>query len=126
MTSHISRQPAVSVLLRSWKRAARNRIKTFGEEQANMENPVELTGAKGEFSMPLGKRIHSYDQDAVALWNANLEEGLKVAKAAAAKDAWSSRGSILISHLMGGTIMGNTVANSVVDSYGQNHEIPNL
>jgi choline dehydrogenase-like flavoprotein len=29
-------------------------------------------------------------------------------------------------HLMGGTIMGTGAANSVVDSYGQTHEIPNL
>jgi choline dehydrogenase-like flavoprotein len=76
--------------------------------------------------MPLGKLIHSYDSDAVALWNANLEEGLKVAKAAGAKQAWSSRGSIPTSHLMGGTIMGTGAADSVVDSFGQSHEIPNL
>ena len=76
------------------KRAARHLagIKTFGEEQPNMENRVELTSAKDEFGMPLGKLIHSYDQDAVALWNANLEEGLKVAKASGAKEAWSARG----------------------------------
>jgi len=62
----------------------------------------------------------------VALWNANLEEGLKVAHAAGAKEAWSARGSIPTSHLMGGTIMGTSVADSVVDSFGQSHEIPNL
>jgi choline dehydrogenase-like flavoprotein len=76
--------------------------------------------------MPLGKLIHSYDQDAVALWNANFEQGLKVAKAAGAKEAWSGRGSIPTSHLMGGTIIGNSAADSVVDSYGQSHEIANL
>jgi choline dehydrogenase-like flavoprotein len=110
------------------KRAARHLagIKTFGEEQPNIEDRVELTGAKDEYGMPLGKLIHTYDQDAVALWNANLEEGLKVAKAAGAKEAWSGRGSIPTSHLMGGAIMGTTADNSVVNSYGQSHEIPNL
>jgi choline dehydrogenase-like flavoprotein len=110
------------------KRAARNLagIKTFGEEQPNMENRVELMGAKDEFGMPLARLIHTYDQDAVALWNANLEEGLKVAKAAGAEEAWSARGAMPTSHLMGGTIMGTSAANSVVDSYGQSHEIPNL
>jgi choline dehydrogenase-like flavoprotein len=110
------------------KRAARGLagIKTFGEEQPNIENRVELTSEKDEFGMPLGKLIHSYDQDAVALWNANLEEGLKVAKASGAREAWSSRGSIPTSHLMGGTIMGASASDSVVDSYGQSHEIPNL
>ena len=92
------------------KRAARHLagIKTFGEEQPNIENRVELTSAKDEYGMPLGKLIHTYDQDAVALWNANLEEGLKVAKAAGAKEAWSGRGSIPTSHLMGGAIMGTS------------------
>ena len=74
------------------KRAARGLagIKTFGEEQPNMENRVELSSEKDEFGMPLGKLIHSYDQDALALWNANLDEGLKVAKASGAREAWVS------------------------------------
>src|SRR5438477_9578238 len=110
------------------KLAARNLagIKAFGEEQPNIENRLELTSAKDVFGMPLGKLTHSYDQDAVALWNANLEEGLKVAKAAGAKQAWSSRGSIPTSHLMGGAIMGTGAADSIVNSYGQSHEIPNF
>ena len=110
------------------KRAARNLagIKTFGEEQPRMENRVELVSDKDEFGMPLGKLTHTFDDDAVALWNANLEVGLKIAKAAGAKEAWSARGMIPTSHLMGGTVMGAGAANSVVDSYGQSHEIPNL
>jgi choline dehydrogenase-like flavoprotein len=110
------------------KQAARHLagIKTFGEEQPRAENRVELASEKDEFGMPLGKLTHSYDDDAVALWNANHEQGLKVAKAAGAKEAWSARGAIPTSHLMGGTIMGKDAANSIVDSYGQSHEIPNL
>jgi choline dehydrogenase-like flavoprotein len=109
------------------KRAARNLagIKTFGEEQPNMENRVELASEKDQFGMPLGKLIHSFDSDAVALWNANLEEGLKIARASGAKEAWSAR-AMPTSHLLGGTIMGTSAANSVVNSYGQSHEIPNL
>jgi len=61
-----------------------------------------------------------------AVWNANLEEGVKVAKAAGAKEVWSARGNIPTIHLMGGTIMGTDAGNSVVNSYGQTHEIPNL
>jgi choline dehydrogenase-like flavoprotein len=110
------------------KRAARNLtgLKAFGEELPNIENRVELTSAKDEFGMPLGKLIHSFDENTVALWNANLEMGLKVAKASGAKEAWSARGAIPTSHLLGGTIMGRNADNSVVDSYGQSHEIPNL
>ena len=50
------------------KRAARHLagIKAFGEEQPNMENRVELTSAKDEFGMPLGRPgLHSYGADAV-------------------------------------------------------------
>jgi choline dehydrogenase-like flavoprotein len=46
--------------------------------------------------------------------------------AAGAKDVWSARGAMPTIHLMGGTIMGTDTSNSVVDSYGQTHEIPNL
>jgi choline dehydrogenase-like flavoprotein len=125
----ISRPDLFGVELADYmKRAARglSGIKTFGEEQPSMENRVELTSAKDEFGMPLGKLVHSFDENAVALWNANLEVGLKVAKASGAKEAWSARGAIPTSHLMGGTIMGTSAANSVVNSYGQSHEIPNL
>jgi choline dehydrogenase-like flavoprotein len=110
------------------KRAARNLtgIKAFGEELPAMENRVELASEKDEFGMPLGKLTHTFQDDAVALWNANLEEGLKVAKAAGAKEAWSARGAIPTSHLLGGTIMGTGASKSVVNSHGQSHEIPNL
>ena len=110
------------------KRAARGltRVGMFGEELPNIENRVELVSQKDEFGMPLAKIVHSYDQDAVALWNGNFEEGLKIAKGAGAKEAWPGRGNIPTSHLLGGTIMGMESANSVVNSYGQSHEIPNL
>jgi len=76
--------------------------------------------------MPLAKIVHSFDQDAVALWNANFEEGLQVAKATGAKEVWSARGNMPTIHLMGGTIMGANSGDSVTNSYGRTHEIPNL
>jgi hypothetical protein len=51
--------------------------------------------------MPLAKIIHSFDQDAMALWNANFEEGLKIAKATDAKEVWPGRGNMPTIHLMG-------------------------
>lgn len=110
------------------KRAARGltRISAFGEEMPNIENRVELIGDKDEFGMPMAKIVHSFDQDAVGIWNANFEEGLKIAKAAGAKESWSGRGNMPTIHLFGGTIMGSAANNSVVDSYGQTHEIGNL
>jgi choline dehydrogenase-like flavoprotein len=110
------------------KRAARGftHIVAFGEELPNIENRIELVSDKDEFSMPLAKIIHNYDKDAEAVWNANFDEGLEIAKATNAKEAWSARGNMPTIHLMGGTIMGPGSANSVVNSYGQTHEIPNL
>ena len=60
------------------------------------------------------------------LWNANLEEGLKIGRATDAKDVWQVRTAMPAIHLMGGTIMGTGADNSVVNSYGQTHEVPNL
>ena len=110
------------------KRAARGftRIAAFGEELPNIENRIELVSDKDEFGMPLAKIIHNYDKDAEGVWNANFDEGLEIAKATNAKEAWSARGNMPTIHLMGGTIMGPGSANSVVNSYGQTHEIPNL
>ena len=76
--------------------------------------------------MPLGRIVHGYDEDAAAVWNANFEEGLKIAKATGAKEVWSGRGAMPTIHLMGGTIMGTRASSSVVNSYGQTHEIANL
>ena len=110
------------------KRAKRGltRIGTFGEELPNIENRIEPVSDKDEFGMPLAKIIHSYDKDAEAVWNANFEEGLEVGRATGAKDVWSARGNMPTIHLIGGTIMGTEAGNSVVNSYGQTHEIPNL
>jgi len=110
------------------KRAARGltRIGAFGEELPNLDNRIELAAGKDEFGMPLGRLHHSFDQDAVGLWNANFEEGLRVAKATGAREVWSARGNMPTIHLMGGTIMGTDAGNSVVNSYGQSHELPNL
>jgi choline dehydrogenase-like flavoprotein len=110
------------------KRAIKNlaRMNAFGEEQPKIENRLELAGDKDEFGMPLGRIIHSYDDNDAALWNANFEEGLKIAKATDAKDVWQGRAVQPTIHLMGGTIMGTGAGNSVVNSFGQTHEIPNL
>ncbi len=76
--------------------------------------------------MPMARFIHGYDQDAIGVWNGNFDEGLKIAKAAGATEMWSARGSMPTIHLMGGTIMGTGAGNSVVNSYGQTHDVPNL
>src|SRR5207302_2031337 len=75
------------------KRAARGltRIGAFGEELPNLDNRIELAADKDEFGMPLGRLHHSFDQDAVGLWNANFEEGLRIAKATGAREVGGGR-----------------------------------
>ena len=111
------------------KRAARGitRITIFGEDQPQLENRIELASDKDEFGMPLGRLIHSFDDDGIALWNANFDQGMKIAKATNAKETWPGKGPVVpTSHLHGGAIMGTEPENSVTNSYGQTHEIPNL
>ena len=111
------------------KRAARGitRITMFGEGLPHLENRVELATDKDEFGLPLARLIHSFDDDAVALWNANFDQGVKVAKATGAKDVWPGKGPVIpTTHLHGGAIMGTSATNSVTNSYGQSHEIANL
>jgi choline dehydrogenase-like flavoprotein len=110
------------------KRAKRGitRLTAFGEEMPNVENRIELTDGKDEFGMPVAKILHSFDQDAVALWNANFQEGLTIAKETGAKEFWSARGNQPTIHLFGGTIMGTGAGDSIANSYGQTHEIGNL
>ena len=110
------------------KRAVKGftRFNAACEEQPKAENRVELVTQKDEFGMPLARIVHNYDDNEAALWNANLEEGVKIGRATGAKEVWQVRTAMNAIHLMGGTIMGTGAANSVVDSYGQTHEIPNL
>jgi choline dehydrogenase-like flavoprotein len=112
------------------KKAARGltRITCFGEGLPHLENRVELVpDQKDEFGMPLARLTHSFDDDAVALWNANFEQGVKIAKATKAKEVWPGKGPVIpTTHLHGGAIMGTGPENSVTNSYGQTHEIPNL
>src|SRR5438477_808225 len=99
------------------KRAARGftRIGAFGEEMPNIENRIEVASDKDEFGMPLGRIIHSYDDEVPKLWDANFAEGLEIAKAAGAKETWSARGNMPTIHLMGGAIMGTGAGNSVTN-----------
>ena len=111
------------------KRAARGytRIGAFGEEMPVIDNRVELASDKDEFGMPLTKLTHGFDDDGMALWNANFDHGMKVAKATNAKESWPGKGPVVpTSHLHGGAIMGTDASNSVTNGYGQTHEIPNL
>jgi choline dehydrogenase-like flavoprotein len=101
------------------------RITAICEALPVIENRMELDSEKDQFGFPLIRITHSYGQDAYGLFNAAIEEGIAIAKGAGAKEIWPGRG-IGPQHLLGGTIMGNDANDSVVNSYGQSHELPNL
>jgi choline dehydrogenase-like flavoprotein len=101
------------------------RITAIIEAMPHLDNRVELAGEKDEFGMPLARIVHSYDRDVHGLWDAAIAEGQEIAKAAGAEEIWPGRG-IGPQHLLGGTIMGTGADNSVVNSYGQSHELANL
>jgi choline dehydrogenase-like flavoprotein len=111
------------------KRAVRGltHLTIFGEEVPQLENRIELISDKDEYGLPMARLVHSFDDDAVALWNANFDQGMKIAKATDAKESWPGKGPVIPqAHLHGGAIMGTSAANSVTNSFGQTHEIPNL
>jgi choline dehydrogenase-like flavoprotein len=99
-----------------------SRITAICEALPKIENRIELTSEKDEFGFPLVCINHTFDQGAVGLWSAALDEGVEIAKGAGAKEIWPGAPQ----HLLGGTIMGTSASNSVVNSYGQTHELVNL
>jgi choline dehydrogenase-like flavoprotein len=102
-----------------------SRITAICEEMPVAENHFAPAPEKDEFGFPLIKIVHSYTGDALGLWNAALEEGIAIAKGAGAEEIYPAR-AIGPQHLLGGTIMGTNAADSVVNSYGQAHELANL
>ncbi len=102
-----------------------SRITAILEELPSLENRVEPAAEKDEFGFPLIRLVHTFGQDAIGLWNAAIAEGSAIAKAAGAKEVWPAK-AIGSQHLLGGTIMGKGAADSVVNSFGQTHEIANL
>ena len=67
---------------------------------------------------------HASSPESLALWQAAVDEGLKVFRATGADEVWNAPRATM--HIMGGTIMGTGPNNSVADAYGAVHEVPNL
>lgn len=88
------------------------------------DNRVVLSAQRDRFGMPLAKVRHRLDAATKALWEHCIAEGAAVMKAAGAVEEW--HGPFNAGHLLGGTIMGNDPATSVVDAEGRCHGIGNL
>ncbi len=88
------------------------------------DNAITLDPMTDRFGVPLARVTHTTHADSRALWQAALQEGQAVFKAAGAKDVWTGPQAAM--HIVGGTIMGEDSGSSVCNSYGQTHDISNL
>ncbi|MGH8323099.1 MAG: GMC family oxidoreductase N-terminal domain-containing protein, partial [Steroidobacteraceae bacterium] len=60
------------------------------EDEPLRENRVTLAAQKDQFGMPLARATHTASPDTKKLWAAAAAEGLKIFKAAGAREAWHS------------------------------------
>jgi choline dehydrogenase-like flavoprotein len=88
------------------------------------DNRVTLADTRDPHGTPLARVTHSTHADSVALWQASVDEGKAIIEAAGAPEVWNNPPGSM--HIMGGTIMGRTRTDSVTNSFGQLHDIPNL
>lgn len=117
------RGPALTAFM---ERATRHMISMTGvvEEEAMAENRVTLAKRKDAHGVPLASVAYTTNEASAALWNAAIAEGLSVFKAAGASESWNAPRASM--HIMGGTVMGESAADSVTNSYGQAHDLPNV
>ncbi len=78
------------------------------------ENAVTLSEQTDRFGVPLANVTHTTHAESKSLWQAALEEGQAVFRAAGAKEVWTGPQAAM--HIMGGTIMGDDSASSVCRS----------
>lgn len=88
------------------------------------DNRVTLAGTRDQHGVPLARVMHNTHAESLALWQAAVTEGKAIISAAGAPEVWNNPAGSM--HIMGGTVMGNTRADSVTNSFGQLHDIPNL
>ncbi len=88
------------------------------------DNRISLSQRKDRHGVNLAQVHHTTSEESVALWQASLAEGKAVFEAAGAKEVWTGPPGRM--HIMGGTVMGKTAADSVTNDIGQVHGIANL
>jgi choline dehydrogenase-like flavoprotein len=96
----------------------------YGESIQLPDNRLTLTGRRDGQGIPIAEIHHTFDPDALKLAAAASKEGDRVMAAAGAREHWVRPPSAV--HRYGGTIMGDDPQTSVVDGFGQTHDIPNL
>jgi len=99
------------------------RITLVGEVLPHPENAVTLSGMKDEYGMPVPKVTFSYQENDKKLYKHAIDQMNRLI------DAMGGIPEHVVSdtaHLMGGCRMGTNPQTSVVNDYGQSHDMPNL
>ncbi|MGD8192637.1 GMC family oxidoreductase [Brevibacillus ginsengisoli] len=99
------------------------RITLVGEVLPNPANDVTLTNEKDEYGIPRAKVTFTYGENDRKLIAHAIDQMNELIHAMGGKPAHVVDDT---AHLMGGCRMGNDPRSSVVNSFGQSHDIPNL
>lgn len=99
------------------------RLTMVGEVLPHPDNRVVLAEEKDQYGLPRAKVVFGYSPNDLALIQHAIGNMSAIMEAAGGKVEFVTPDT---AHLMGGCRMGNDPTQSVVNSYGQSHDIPNL
>lgn len=99
------------------------RVTLVGEVLPDMNNQVTLTEELDEYGLPRAKVTFSYGENDKKLINHAVQTMSSILEAEGGKVEFIVPDS---AHMMGGCRMGRDPSTSVVNSYGQSHDIENL
>jgi choline dehydrogenase-like flavoprotein len=97
----------------------------IAEQSPRADNRIVLGSSKDSYGYPIARWENSIDEREQKLFKVMRDEGLRATHAAGATQVWAPE-TVGFQHLAGGLRMGSSAADSVCDSYGRCHEIPNL
>jgi len=99
------------------------RITLVGEVLPHPDNAVTLSDETDEYGLPVPKVTFSYQENDLRLIDHAVTQMKRIIEAMGGKPEHVVADT---AHLMGGCRMGSDPARSVVNPFGQSHDIPNL
>lgn len=99
------------------------RVTLVGEVLPHPDNAITLSGEKDEYGMPVPKVTFSYQENDRRLYQHAIGTMQQIIEAMGGTPEHVVSDT---AHLMGGCRMGNDPSTSVVNEFGQSHDISNL
>ena len=96
----------------------------LGHNLPSADSRLTLAEQTDRFGMPIIQSTHAWGEDDLAAVAAGVDEGQRALTAGGATEVWA--GGLGSQHILGGVRMGSDPADSVCDSYGRTHDLPNL